>query len=353
MICLNYSRLRSHHGNDLMRINVIGQANGVGLTRDMKLLAEALRQCGCYVDLTAIDSHQSKQRRSRIKQFGLQWRRARRSMGYSGTLPPHYDFNIMLEHIWSQHLESAHRNIVVPNPEWFDRHDVRFLPCVNRVWAKTHNTQQIFARLGCEVSQIGFDSEDRNDSTVPRERVFLHLAGKSTMKGTARLIQCWRMQPQWPTLVVVQHDDQVPNNLSVHSNIEMHTEYLDDAALKRLQNRCLFHLCTSETEGWGHYLVEAMSVGAITITLNAPPMNELVTVERGLLLAHKQTGRQKLADLYFFDEMALARVVQQTLTMSVEEVATLATQARRWFLKNKAGFSERIKLALGELHAQA
>jgi hypothetical protein len=39
-------------------------------------------------------------------------------------------------------------------------------------------------------------------------------------------------------------------------NIDYRSDYLDDVELRRLQNESLFHLCPSETEGWGHYLVE-------------------------------------------------------------------------------------------------
>ena len=65
----------------------------------------------------------------------------------------------------------------------------------------------------------------------------------------------------------------------------MHAAILDDAALRTLQNSHRFHLCLSEAEGWGHYIAEALSVGAITLTCDAAPMNELVTAERGLLVA--------------------------------------------------------------------
>ena len=47
------------------------------------------------------------------------------------------DVNLMLEHVWLQYLSTAPINVAVPNPEWFDRHDRRFLAEVDSVWAKT------------------------------------------------------------------------------------------------------------------------------------------------------------------------------------------------------------------------
>lgn len=331
-----------------MKVNVIGMSNGVGLSRDLLLMAEALRHCGCDVNITDVDSLQGQRRRSRRMQFGMQLQRAMRRFCISRSAI-RYDINVMMEHVWTQFLETAHCNIAVPNPEWFDRHDMRFRTDVDCIWAKTRSTQDIFASLGSQVSQIGFDSEDRYDPDVPRERLFLHLAGKSTMKGTRRLLDLWCRHPEWPTLMLVQHESVAGKLSGMTANVEVHTEYLDDRTLKRLQNRCLFHVCTSETEGWGHYLAEAMSVGAIVITVDAPPMNELVTAERGMLVAYGDTGHQKLARLYLFDEAALTIAVQRAVEMGQMECARQSRAARGWFLKNKEEFSGRVMRALGEL----
>ena len=334
-----------------MRVNVIGKSNGVGLSRDLELMAEVLRGCGCEVSVTAVDSRESHRRRSRLMQWGVQLRTALPpGLGARSKLHQSFDLNVMLEHVWTQFLEHARQNIAVPNPEWFDRHDMRFHLDVDRVWAKTINTERIFSRLGNKTSIIGFDSEDRYDPAVKREGIFFHLAGKSTMKGTARLIELWRKHPEWPKLILIWHAAERDVG-ALPSNIEYCDGYLDDAALKRLQNRCIFHVCTSETEGWGHYLAEALSVGAVTLTVDAPPMNELVTREHGLLVPYRDTLRQKQAQRYLFDEEALSQAVGAAVSLDPAAVATMGAAARSWFLRNKQGFHERVAKALGELHA--
>src|SRR6185369_17290995 len=88
---------------------------------------------------------------------------------------PQYDCNIMLEHVWPQFRHNARMNIVVPNPEFFDNHDVSWLRCIDHIWAKTENTKQIFAQFNVPITTIGFDSEDRYDSSVSRDNSFFHL----------------------------------------------------------------------------------------------------------------------------------------------------------------------------------
>jgi hypothetical protein len=46
-------------------------------------------------------------------------------------------------------------------------------------------------------------------------------------------------------------------------NLTIHNTRVPDKEIRRLRNVCGVHLCTSETEGWGHYLVEGMTAKAL------------------------------------------------------------------------------------------
>ena len=329
-------------------VNIIGKSNGAGLSRDLNLLKTALSACGCQVHVTVARSRDSRRRRSWLANWGDRAWSAIRSSFARKAPAPRYDYNIMLEHVWPQFRFDARINIVVPNPEFFDHHDVSWLRCVDRIWAKTQNTRKIFSQFDRPITTIGFDSDDRYDATVQRSLSFFHLAGNSTLKGTQRLINKWSRHPQWPKLVVVIHARDRSVTAATASNIEYHTEYLSDDALRQLQNASWFHLCTSETEGWGHYIAEAMSVGAVTVTLDAPPMNELVTPERGILIPFAATGQQKLATRYFFDEAALENIIDRLKQLGVDDVAQQSAAARAWFQTNKQGFVGRLTSALNQ-----
>ena len=326
----------------MARIQLIAFSNGVGNTRDIQLLEAPLRALGHELTVTLVSRGARRRRRWRLAAL---WARLRRAL--AGKDVP-FDVNVMLEHVWPAFIPLAGQNVLVPNPEWFDRHDQRLLGLVDGLWAKTRHSQGLFAALGKPVAYIGFDSVDRNLEGVARKPLFFHLAGKSRMKGTARLLALWSRHAEWPQLCVVL-SRRLQASLPVAPNILYRSEYLEDAQLAELQNAHLFHLCTSETEGWGHYIPEALSTGALVIATDAPPMNELVDAGRGILVPAQQKGRQHLATTYAFDEVALERSVEQALALDKGQRLALGAAARAWYLANREEFPARLKRALAGL----
>src|SRR5690606_31378625 len=143
------------------RINIIGKSNGVGLSRDIDVLTDALQGLGHEVHVIAIDAAAAGDRRSALVQWRTRIMRAWEARGGSRRTAS-ADINLLLEHVWFRHLSGAKLNIALPNPEWFDRHDIGFLRHVDQVWAKTAYTRELFSRIGCDVTYVGFDSEDRH-----------------------------------------------------------------------------------------------------------------------------------------------------------------------------------------------
>jgi glycosyltransferase involved in cell wall biosynthesis len=328
-----------------MRVRLIGKANGVGLSRDFDMLEAPLRASGCDVQRQPCDRRERRRRRSLLTTMLSSMRGLR-----AAHEQPKADVNIMLEHVWPQFLHQARYNVLVPNPEWFDWRDGSLLARMNRVWTKTQLSEQIFVARGCQTVRIGFDSEDRFQSDVVRRPQFLHLAGRSELKGTARLLATWLRHPEWPMLTIVQ-DASVGKSppQTPASNIVYENDYLDDVALRRLQNSHQYHLCLSEAEGWGHYVAEAMSVGAVVLTSDAAPMNELVTASRGMLIAAEQGEQHNLVRLALFQDRALEQAIAHLKTLAPAQVETLGKEARLWFLDNKRDFPERVRRAVADI----
>lgn len=327
-----------------LRVNIIGKSNGVGLDRDVRLLTAALEAAQCQVTWTRTGSRQSGRRKSPL--FKFLWSLRRRLLP---AQVPQFDINVMLEHVWTEYLPVAHTNVLVPNPDFFDRHDVAAVVQVDRVWAKTQQAVQLFNEMGAQVTHIGFDSEDQLLPNVVRQPTCFHLAGSSLLKGTQRLLSLWAAHPEWPMLIVA---GRLKFELPSATNIRIYGGYLEDAFLKQLQNQSMIHVCTSEAEGWGHYLVEAMSVGAAVITVDAPPMNELVQPDRGWLLPCHPNGMHRLVSRFAFDEQALVSLMGELLGAFAGQVESKRMAARQWYERNQAAFPKRVCEALQELGMQ-
>lgn len=313
------------------RCQLIGRDNGAGLSRDAHLLADALQRDGHQVSIAAL------KHRGRVAEWLTQLRLARREPGF--------DINLMLERVRPEFQRAACRNVLIPNPEYFRINDRDALKCVDEVWLKTRHAMPLFDALGARTRYIGFTSPDRLDSRVARQPTFFHGPGRSNNKGTAALLQLWAQHPHWPLLTVAWRRKHVDLG-AMPPNVRLLRDHLDDDAYRELQNAHRFHVCPSQTEGYGHYLVEAMSCGAVAITLDAPPMNELVTPERGVLVTSHAIGQQDLATLYAADEASLRAAIERCIAMDTADAERLGQAARHWYEANHATFSIRLGEAM-------
>jgi glycosyltransferase involved in cell wall biosynthesis len=332
----------------MARINLLAWDNQRGLSHDIRLLSDALVALGHEVHVTRLGSHRQDGRwKGRLLRLPMWWRWLRSG----GRRTKLYDANIALEHVRPAWFGLARLNLLVPNPEWLSPRSQRYLDRFDAILCKTKYACEVFSARGCRALHIGFRGTDCLQRDVPRRPTFLHLAGASRMKGTQRLLTLWQRHPEWPKLVVLQ-SPQTATALAepVPANIEHRVGYLDDIReIRRLQNSHLFHLCLSETEGWGHYLAEGMSCEAIVVTCDAPPMNELVGPARGMLVKASEAGPFNLVTRYHFDDAALEATIERLMAMSENERILLGEQARAWFVSNEAAFAGRLDAALRQV----
>lgn len=331
------------------RINLIGWDNGRGLSHDLRLLRETLQSLGHEVYITSVGP---KRRRWTPHTFWLRLRLMWQSFRRGGHVDWTFDSNIMLEHVQPAYFGLARRNFFIPNPEWLSPRDERHLQRFDAVFAKTRVAADFFEMRGLPTRYIGFRSTDCLASQTPRKPHFLHLAGASRMKGTARLLAVWRQHPEWPMLLVLQspHSAQGMPAEPSRDNVEHRVATLSNIEeIRFLQNSHRFHVCLSEAEGWGHYIAEAMSCGAVTITCDAPAMNELVQPDRGMLVAATAAGRLNAATRYHFDEDALEAAVNRAMNMTAAECEAMGSSARAWFERNEKQFAGTLHSALQPL----
>ncbi|HVT33189.1 MAG TPA: glycosyltransferase [Rhodanobacteraceae bacterium] len=331
----------------MIRVHLVARDNGAGLSRDLEILKRVIESAGFDLAISAIGAGGARRfirlTRTRIALAARAWR--------EGASRSRFDINLMDEHLRAEYAPLARRNVLMPHPEWFDLAWTPELRAIDRVFAKTRHAVPIFEALGCPTEFVGFTSIDRRLTGISREPTFFHLGGRSGNKGSQAILDLWTRKPAWPMLTLIQRKPmRLPATMP--SNVRLVGEYLDDAELRLLQNRNLFHLCPSETEGFGHHLVEGMSTGAIVLATDAPPMNEMVTSARGVLAAYARTGTQQLATTYHVDPAALEAGIERMLALDADARRLLGERARTWWEENDRAFAERLAEAIEALAAE-
>lgn len=292
----------------IMRFNLITSMNGVGLERDYNILRIELECRGHTVN----------------------------GVAFGGVSQERADVNVFLEVISEKFFPLAPRQWIVPNPEWWSFSWDRFFPRFEFILAKTRDCYRAFEQKG-PCFFLGWRSRDLFDPNVPKEDKFIHVAGKSQAKNTQAVVSVWE-QEKVPVDLTVISESYIPKN---GSRIKLHRRVEEDE-LQRLMNSHRFHIMPSAYEGWGHALHEALGVGAVVITTDAPPMNEISSV------ITVRTNGQRTVNMGVLHSVScdeLARVVNGALEDRSRDPARLeqlVAGARKAFLDEAQGFGQRL-----------
>jgi glycosyltransferase involved in cell wall biosynthesis len=244
---------------------------------------------------------------------------------------------IFFENLSRSWMRCGDMSILIPNQEWMRQHTSQLIPDCREVWCKSRYAERIFLEWNLSVRHIGFSSNDLYLPHVPKDyAACVHISGRSELKGTATLLNVWKRHPEWPVLKVVSRHAYLQQYRS--PNIDIVTDYLDRSSLQILMNQAGIHLCPSETEGFGHYISEALSTQAIVITTDAPPMNELVHESFGFLAGFAGRSPAGYGERFQVDADSLEIAITRALALMPREKTRMGEQARASFLANRSQF---------------
>ncbi|MGP4843259.1 glycosyltransferase [Marinobacter sp. 1Y8] len=346
------------------RIEIVYRNTGRGLVADGEILRSILEGLGFDVIIIKVPPTRGYQFRIRgyldacykrlpwLLSLSISliagWRRLR--LGYQPLL------TIQLQSPIMRYFGAAEHTWLVPNQEWFRADRLIYLKFYDAVVCKTEAARTIFSQWHDNVVMSGFSGDyatRADDVSKPRASesnknnapFFIHVAGKNRRKGSQLLMQCWRLQPEWPRLVVVT--DSVDRLAPVPHNVEVLTD-ADDQRVGQLQRDALAVLAPSEVEGFGHTLLEGMARGAIVLSTDAPPMNELVSTERGVLVEASWKNKVRLGDAYGVSVDDMTKAVNRILALNPEQRAAMSVKARAWVKENHLAFCNRFKMLIDE-----
>jgi glycosyltransferase involved in cell wall biosynthesis len=294
-----------------LKVKIFSQKNAQGLEADQQILLRELEHLGHSAQLTNIYDP--------LNRLEL------------------VDVNIFFQRIVPECIPYASFNCFVPNPEWYHQ-GLEILQDIDCILCRTKEVERIFQGIG-KTYFLGFTSIDYNQPEIEKDySQILHLAGGSDLKGTPVILKVWARNPLFPFLTLVKRFH--PYTLQLH-NLQWKL-WIEGSALSPLLNTCGIHLCLSETEGFGHYMMEAMSTRAVVVTTDAPPMNEFITDARCLVSVDK-TSTQMLATKYYASPDCLESTLQELMRLSPEELFAIGANNRAVYLKKTEEFRENLK----------
>jgi len=289
-----------------VKINLISRDNGVGLTTDMELLEAIFRPAGH--DVMRVSWRDRAMRRCQVA--------------------------IFLELFNPALMPYAAKSVGIFNLEWFEPRWRPWLPRLRQLWAKSVESHQTMRQWGLRnVHHTGFAGRDMLDESVPRELRCVHLAGHSSLKGTEQVIQAWRLDPGLPELTIISEREW-----DAPTYVRQLRGHIAEADKRRELNAAAIHVCPSRSEGWGHYITEALSMRATVVTTDASPMNEHVRPEHGVLVPSTVAGRRNFADDHAVSPHAVAEAVRRAADMSEQERATVGALGRAHVLARTERF---------------
>lgn len=254
---------------------------------------------------------------------------------------------VHIQRIQLRYLGNSGEHWLIPNQEWFQTSKQQYLGFYDRVLCKTREAHRAFSSVVPNASYIGFSGslpappDHRKDWSR-----WLHVAGNNRKKGSAAVVRVWARHPEWPVLDLVIEDRNrlpvIPSNARIH-------ERINDADLESLRQRCGMVLAPSEAEGFGHVLFDAMAYGQVVVTVDAPPMNELVGKDRGFLVGWSESSPCRMGTQYFIDDQALEETIENILSMDGGALQDKSREARAWVESNDEGFRERMHVIMEEL----
>ena len=247
--------------------------------------------------------------------------------------------------------------ILVPNHEWFSDQTINRLSLMRRLWHKTRTSLHVLEDLrsnNVAHRYLGFTSPDPGIRAQSYKQ-FAHFKGKSSLRHTSLILNIWKTRSDFPDLKLQFWSDHEEisffnisewfcwNNINLRIGYISHKEYFSELAF------CGIHICTSMTEGFGHYINEARGMAAAPIIIDAPPMNEFVDAESGLLISPSGYVTNRGATYFTIDEKTFEKTIENTIELSSEYLKYLGLNARARYESDRIDFYRRLESEMNEI----
>lgn len=337
-----------------LKITVVHTTDGYGLVKDAQILVRALNQLGHDAKPLRVDFYAPRRggvfgKTLRVALFKFNfvffikyWHRLRKSS-------PEY-LTIHLENIAPDALLKRGKHVLIPNQEWFKPTGLPLLQYMDAVWCKSEIASNIFSEFGVETRLIKFVSslsDDRQLRVAPKQNAFLSRIGNSGLRGLEQLVSCWGKHPDWPSLYIV-----IPKKRQIHpcpDNVVYVDEFAETKEYINFAASFKFQIFTTQAEGFGHSIFEAINLGSVVLVTDAPPMNEWLSTSEALLIGARYNGQHRLSPLFLVTEDQLISSVQKALELDDKQLNDFRNNGYQLLEAMGEEFDEKLKLAIEDL----
>jgi hypothetical protein len=276
-------------------VRIVVADRGGGVQRDAELLAERFALAGAAPEIVRHPALAAPRRPAAVQVF--------------------------VEHVQTPRFDEVYpaaKHFLLVNPEFVYDWDFSALRSGKaRALCKTRAGLAALEAAGLAGELLAFGGRPEPGPAAPAPQapgeLVLHLAGPSPLKGTLALLRAWaalgaeRGAAQlfvacrgaanaaalefWASLGPKPATFALPGAAGGLRGLEVEAaagallcrRELPESAAAALRRAAAIHACPSAAEGWGHILDRARWRGAVIVTLDAPPMNELVDSESAVL----------------------------------------------------------------------
>jgi hypothetical protein len=277
------------------------------------------------------------------------------------------DVNVFFEVINPSLFSYARKNIWIPNLEWTYRTWQPYLNMVDEIWAKTHECEQELSRMTTTpVRYIGWTSIDKvwNDEQKKNYHKAIVPVGKNIFRHPRPIFQAYMrikdtdetLFNKLPTLHVIYSPDHLKITVpeSIASKVVVKNEFLKETEYDEILKECGLCVCTSLTEGFGHAVNEAMSVGCHLILSPIRPFYED-------LVGKNQPGALYAEELQIVDQVecmgkmvdvsidSIIAALKEYVDIPFKEKKRGSLNMRELYEKRHKDWLESMKIILAEL----
>ena len=249
---------------------------------------------------------------------------------------------IFLEHIYKELMKFGEKTFLIPNLEWLNQYDIENMKQIETILCKTKDSYETIKRMFPKknISYMNFTSKDRKrDEIKPNYEKYLHVKGISNYKNTQMILNIWMKHEEWPMLTIIHYGTlEIDIPIKVKTNITMIQKKVNEEVLERIMNENGVHICCSYAEGFGHYINEGRSVGAVVLTTNGAPMNEMSKK----VVPVKTTKPIMCSTGYIIEEKDVENEIKKIIKTKKKELIKIGNENRKNYTTQKENFKKRL-----------